>query len=175
MKTWKPSVAVVASFVLGAAVARVLAGGSSLTAASFEGKDAKEAAEAMLAVAEAQAGGGTWQLIGVGRVYYLSGDKTKGQALFDRATSVKPGASEWRRIGKVYAEAREFDKAEAALQKAVAAKSEDTSLAELGAMLNLNGKRERAEETFKKSIAKDPNDVWNSITMAGSYVGVRPD
>jgi tetratricopeptide (TPR) repeat protein len=175
MKTWKASVAVVASFVLGAAVARVLAGGPSLTTASFEGKDAKEAAAAMLAVAEAQAGSGTWELIGLGRIHYLSGDKTKGQALFDRATSGKPGASEWRRIGKVYAEAREFDKAEAALQKAVTAKSEDTSLAELGAMLNLNGKRELAEETFKKSIAKDPGDVWNTITMAGSYVGVRPD
>lgn len=45
----------------------------------------------------------------------------------------------------------------------------------LGAMLNLNGKRSLAEETFKQSIAKDPTDVWNSITMAGSYLGVRPD
>jgi tetratricopeptide (TPR) repeat protein len=122
MKTWKPSVTVILAFVLGAAVARVLAGGSGLTAASFEGKDAKEAAAAILAVAEAQAGNGTWELIGVGRIYYLSGDKTRGQALFDKATSLKPGASEWRRIGKVYAEAGEFDKAEAALQKAVTAK-----------------------------------------------------
>lgn len=61
------------------------------------------------------------------------------------------------------------------MQKAVTAKSEDTSLAELGAMLNLNGMRPLAEETFKKSLAKDPGDVWNSITMAGSYVGVRSD
>jgi tetratricopeptide (TPR) repeat protein len=175
MTPWKASVTVVAALVLGAIAARSLAGGSSLTAASFEGKDAKEAAAAMLAVAEAQADTGTWELIGVGRIYYLSGDKTKGQALFDKATSLKPGPSEWRRIGKVYAEAREFDKAEAALEKAVTAKSEDTSLAEFGAMLNLNGKRPLAEETFKKSIAKDPNDVWNCITMAGSYVGVRPD
>jgi hypothetical protein len=42
-------------------------------------------------------------------------------------------------------------------------------------MLNLNGNRPLAEETFKKSLAKDPSDVWNCITMAGSYVGVRPD
>jgi len=41
-------------------------------------------------------------------------------------------------------------------------------------MLNLNGKRARAEETFKQAIAKDPGDVWNNITMAGSYVGVSP-
>ncbi len=175
MKSWKASVTLIAAFVLGAAAGRVVAGGSNLTAASFEGKNAKEAAAAMLTVAEAQAGNGTWELIGVGRVYYLSGDRTKGQALFDKATSVKPGASEWRRIGKVYAQAGEFDKAEAALQKAVTAKSEDTSLAELGAMLNLNGKRPQAEETFKKSIAKDPGDVWNCIMMAGSYVGVSPN
>jgi len=175
MKTWKPSKAVVAAFVLGAAAARVLAGGPSLTAASFEGKDPKEAAAAILSVAEAQAGHGSWELIGIGRIHYLSGDKTKGQALFDKATSLKTEASDWRRIGKVYAEAREFDKAEAALQKAVTAKSEDTTLAELAAMLNLNGKRPEAEEAFKKSIAKDPNDFWNIVAMAGSYVGVRPD
>src|SRR6266545_582014 len=159
MKSWKLSVWVVVAFVLGAAVARVSAGGASLTSASFEGKSAAEAAAAMLSVAETQAGSGTWELIGVGRIYYLSGDKTKGQALFDKATSLKSGPAEWRRIGKVYAEAREFDKAETALQKAVAAKSEDTSLAELAAMLNLNGKRSLAEETFKQSIAKDPTDV----------------
>ena len=174
MKTWKPSLAAVAAFVLGAAVAHVVAGGPSLTSATFEGKSAKEAAAAVLTVAEAQAGSGTWELIAVGRVYYLSGDKTKGQQLFDKATSLKSGASEWRRIGKVFAEAGEFDKAESALQNAVTAKSEDTSLAELAAMLNLNGKRAQAEETFKQSIAKDPGDVWNNITMAGSYVGVSP-
>ena len=128
----------------------------------------------MLTVAEAQAGSGTWELIAVGRVYYLSGNKTKGQELFDKATSLKSGVSEWRRIGKVFAEAGEFDKAEAAPQKAVTAKPEDTSLAELAAMLNLNRKLSQAEETFKQSIAKDPGDAWNSITMAGSYVGVSP-
>ena len=175
MKNWKPSVMVVVAFVLGAAVARVSAGGASVTSALFEGKSAAEAAGAMLTLAETQAGGGTWELIGIGRVYYLSGDKAKGQALFDKATSLKSGVSEWRRIGRVYAEAKEFDKAEAALQKAVAAKPEDTSLADLGAMLNLNGKRSLAEETFKKSIAKDPTDVWNTTTMAGSYLGVVPD
>ena len=52
---------VIAAFVLGAAAARVLAGGSSLTAASFEGKAAKEAAAAILTVAEAQAANGTWE------------------------------------------------------------------------------------------------------------------
>ena len=175
MKSWKPSVTVVVAFILGAAVARVSAGGASLTSALFEGKGAAEVAAAMLTLAETQAGDGTWELIGVGRVHYLSGDKAKGQALFDKATSLKSGASEWRRVGRVYAEAKEFDKAETALQKAVAAKSEDTSLADLGAMLNLNGKRSLAEEKFKQSIAKDPADVWNSITMAGSYLGVRPD
>jgi len=27
---------------------------------------------------------------------------------------------------------------------------------------------------FRKSTAKDANDVWNTIDMAGSYVGVKP-
>ena len=129
----------------------------------------------MLGVAEAQAGTGSWELIGVGRVYYLSGDKQKGQALFDKATSAKAEISDWRRIAKVYAEAGEFAKAEAALQKAVAVKPEDTDLAEYGAILNLSGKRPQAEEAFKKSLALDATDVWNNLSMAGSYVGVRPD
>jgi tetratricopeptide (TPR) repeat protein len=175
MNTWKPCVAVVLAFVLGLAGARVLAAGAHLTSSTFEGKEAKEAATQMLEVAEGQAGSGTWQLIAVGRVYYLSGDKSKGESLFRKATGYKSGISEWRRIGLVYAEAGEFDKAVEALKKAVEAKSEDTDLAEYGAMLNLSGKRSDAEEAFKKSIAKDPSDVWNTVAMAGSYVGVRPD
>ncbi|HEV8700927.1 MAG TPA: hypothetical protein VGV60_06610 [Candidatus Polarisedimenticolia bacterium] len=42
-------------------------------------------------------------------------------------------------------------------------------------MLNLNGKRSLAKATFKQSIAKDPTDVWNTVTMAGSCLGVMPD
>lgn len=175
MKTWTWSVAVVGALALGMAGGRMIAGGSRLTSDTFEGKTPKDAMTQMLQVAESQAGSGTWQLIAVGRVYYLSGDKKQGEAMFDKATSYKSGVSEWRRIGMIYAEAGEFDKAEAALQKAVAAKAEDTCLAEYGAMLNLNGKRAEAEEAFKKSIARDSNDVWNTVAMAGSFVGVRPD
>lgn len=175
MKTWKQRLAIVLAFVLGATGARILAAGSHLTSATFEGKDPKAAAAQMLEVAEGQAGSGTWQLIAVGRVYYLSGDKSKGESLFRKATGYKSGVSEWRRIGMVYAEAGEFDKAVDALKKAVEAKSEDTGLAGYGAMLNLDGKRPEAEEAFKKSIAKDPGDVWNTVAMAGSYVGVCPE
>ena len=44
----------------------------------IRGKPAKEAGLAALQEAEKRAGSGSWELLGVARVYYLSGDKPKG-------------------------------------------------------------------------------------------------
>ena len=71
--------------------------------AYYAGKDPKAAAAALLATAETLTGNGSWERIGVGRVYYLSGDKTKGQELFNLATSKKTEASDLYRMATVYA------------------------------------------------------------------------
>lgn len=174
MRISRPVAGMIAAFCLGLAVALCFAGGAVVSPSVFEGKKPKEAAAALLTLAESQAGKGSWELIGIGRVYYLSGDKEKAKTYFDRGTADKAGVSEWRRIAKVYAEAGEFDNAVAALEKGIAAKEDDTALAELAAMYNLAGKRDKAEEAFRRSIAKDDSDTWNTIDMAGSYLGVRP-
>jgi hypothetical protein len=38
----------------------------------------------------------------------------------------------------------------------------------------MRGDRARAEELFAKSFAKKPDEVWNTLNVAGSYVGVEP-
>jgi tetratricopeptide (TPR) repeat protein len=174
MRISRGTVATLTLVTVGLVVAVARAGSTKVTPSAFEGKSPQEAAAALLSLGESLAGKGSWELIGVGRVYYLSGDKEKGQAYFDRATSRESGVSEWRRIAKVYGEAGEYDKAAAALEKAVAAKEDDTALSELAAMYNLAGDRQKAEEAFRRSLAKDANDTWNTIDMAGSYLGVRP-
>ena len=57
--------------------------------AVIQGLGVHDAGLAALAEAERLAGSGSWELIAVGRVYYLSGDKDHGQSLFERATSGK--------------------------------------------------------------------------------------
>src|ERR1700749_2773337 len=100
-------VGVAAACLAFGAVVRYAAKEVGAGVSTFKGKPAKEGAYAALAEAEKLSGDGSWELIGVGRVYYLSGDKAKGQALFDRVTANKPEASDWQRIGEVYAEAGE--------------------------------------------------------------------
>ena len=174
MRISRGTVATLTLLTLAFAIVVALAGSTKVTPSAFEGKSPEEAAAALLSLGESLAGKGSWELIGVGRVYYLSGDKEKGEDYFDRATARESGVSEWRRIAKVYGEAKEYDKAAAALEKAVAEREDDTALAELAAMYNLAGHREKAEEAFRRSLAKDSNDTWNTIDMAGSYLGVRP-
>jgi tetratricopeptide (TPR) repeat protein len=139
----------------------------------FRGKPPKEAGQAALVEAERLAEGGSWELIGIGRVYYLSGDKARGQALFDRVTSRKPEGSDWQRIGDVYAEAGENDKAEACFQRVLAAApKDDTGQSEIGAWYIRNGQREKGEELFAKALARNPDDVWHYVRAAEVYLGV---
>lgn len=138
----------------------------------FRGKPAKEAGLAALVEAERLAENGSWELIGIGRVYYLSGDKARGQALFDRITSRKPEGSDWQRIGEVYADAGEKDKAEACFQKAMAASpKDDTGQSEIGAWYVRTGQREKGEELFAKALAKNPDDMWHYVRAAEAYLG----
>src|ERR1700736_363728 len=84
-------------------------------------KPDKDAALAALTEAEQVANGGSWELIAVGRVYYLSGQKAQGQAMFDHATTGrKPDGADYERIAEVYAEAGENDRATESYEKMLA-------------------------------------------------------
>ena len=63
---------------------RVRQEGFRHVAVSLEGQAGSR--KALLAVAKQQAGKGSWERIGVGRVYYLGGMKAEGQAIFDEVT-----------------------------------------------------------------------------------------
>ncbi len=163
-------------FMAGTATGLALAKEKGVAPALFQGREAKAAGTALLEVAERQAGKGSWELIGVGRVYYLSGDKARGQALFDRVLGGKPERSDWERVAKVYAEAGEWSKAEPLFQKVVAGDPKDDSgLSLAGAYYNLNGDRAKAEELFARCFQLKPDDVWDTVNAAASYLGVRPD
>lgn len=141
----------------------------------YRGKSKSEAGKNLLELAKKQAGKGSWERIGVGRVYYLGGMKAEGQAIFDEVTSKKPEPTDWWRIGRVYWEAGEWDKARAAFEKSLEKNpNDDKGLAELGAYYLLKGDREKAEELFDKSMTIESGETWNTSMMAGGYLGVKP-
>jgi tetratricopeptide (TPR) repeat protein len=139
----------------------------------IRGKSAKDAAAASLVEAERLAGKGSWEQIGVGRVYYLSGDKARGQAIFDRVTGAKPKASDWQRIGAVYAEAGENDRAEDCYRKVLALNpKDDTGQAEIGAWYIRIGQREKGEALIGQALQRSPNEVWHYVRVAEALLGV---
>jgi tetratricopeptide (TPR) repeat protein len=145
------------------------------TPALYAGKAAHEAALSLLEVARGQAGDGSWENIGVARVYYLMGEKQKAREILDRVMAGKLKGNDWIRIGRLYAEAGQWPKAKDAFDKAVAMEPKDAEYAaEVGAYYNLNGDRDHAEELFARSFARKDDEVWNTLNAAGSYVGVRP-
>ena len=141
----------------------------------YRGKDKKAAGNALLELARKQAGKGSWERIGVGRVYYLAGMKSEGQAIFDEVTAKKPEPTDWWRIGRVYWEAGEWDKARAAFEKSLDKNpNDDKGLAELGSYYLIKGDREKAEELFDRSFKLEQGEVWNTGMIAGAYLGVKP-
>lgn len=142
---------------------------------TYRGKSNTEAARALLEVAKQQAGKGSWERIGVGRVYYLGGMKPEGQAIFDSVTAKKPEAGDWFRIGRVYYQAGEWDRAKEAFDKALKMEpNNEKDLAEVGAYYMLQGDRAKAEEYFDRSFRAESGEVWATVAMAGSYLKVPP-
>lgn len=140
------------------------------------GKPAKEAAVASLDEAARLADGGTWELIAIGRAYYLSGDKERGQALFDKVLSGGGESGDWVRIARVYAEAGENDKAEPLFQKVIAADPKDDSgQAEVGTWYIRIGQREKGEELLAKALARNPNEVWHYVRAGEALLNVSPN
>lgn len=169
----KSAVALVVVFTLGVTAGAFAKKGFDTSL--YHSKDKKEAGKALLELAKKQAGKGSWERIGVGRVYYLGGMKAEGQAIFDEVTAKKPETTDWWRIGRVYWEAGEWDKARAAFEKSLAKNpNDDKGLAEIGAYYLLKGDRAKAEEMFDKSFNIEQGEVWNTGMVAGAYLGVKP-
>ena len=137
-------------------------------------KPDKDAAMAALAEAEQVANGGSWELIAVGRVYYLSGQKARGQALFDHATTGrKPDGADYERIAEVYAEAGENDRATDSYEKMLALDpKDDSSQAVVGAWYIRIGQREKGEALLAQALQRRRNDPWYYVRAAESLLGV---
>ena len=167
-----------ACFAFGAIAQTALAQkkGHTFNADIFQGKEPKAAATALLDNALKLAGDGSWERIAVGRVWYLGGDKAKGQQIFDDVTSgKKTKSSDWTRIARVYLEAGEWDKAQPIFEKMLAAEPDDDSgMVEYGALLNVHKNRSKAEEYFTKAMTKNPTEFWHYVGAGGSYLGVAP-
>ena len=169
----KSIVLLIIVFVSGIAAGAFARGKKVDVAALFASKSKAETGKALLALAREQAGKGSWENIAVGRVYYLGGMKSEGQAIFDGIAKKEP--SDWMRIGRIYMEAKEWSKAEAAFNTALAAAPKDAAwLAEIGGYYNLKGDHAKAEEMFRKSLELESNELWHTVNMAGSYFGVEP-
>ncbi|MBL8267041.1 tetratricopeptide repeat protein [Steroidobacter sp.] len=139
------------------------------------GKPAKEAGIAALKEAERLANGGSWELIQIARVYYLSGDKPTGQALLDKVLNGKSEASDWFRIARVYAEAGENAKAEELFLRALASDPKDDSgQAEVGAWYIRTGQREKGEELLAKAFARSSDEIWHYVRAGEAFMGVSP-
>ena len=162
------------TFTLGIALG-AFAARKGVDSNTYKGKSKQEAAGALLNLAKTQAGKGTWENIAVARAMYIGGMKDEGQAIFDSITSKKPEPSDWMRIGRAYYDAGEWDKARETFDKVLEKSPKDAAwLAEIGAYYNLKGDRARAEELFERSFAVESDEVWHTVNMAGSYLGVEP-
>ena len=162
-------------FVLGAAIGSFAAKKGGVTSAAWQGASAAEAAGNLLALGQDFAENDSWQNIHLARVHYLSGDKVHAEAVFDRFSGAKAEAGDLIRIARVYAHAGDWDQARPLFDKVVemAPKDEDW-LIEVGAFYNLNGDREHAEELFARGFRTAPKNLKNTLTAAGSYLGVPP-
>ncbi len=143
----------------------------------MRGKPAKEAGLAALHEAERLAGDGTWEALGVARVYYLSGDKATGQAIIDRVLNGKTKGNDWQRAGEIYAAAGETGKAEDLFQRALSMdpkQKDDTGRAEIGTWYIRTGQREKGEELLAQAIGRNPGEVWHYVRASEAYLGVPP-
>lgn len=148
----------------------------SFTPEMIAGKSTAEKAAAFLDGAAEMSDNGSWELIAIGRAWYLGGNKDKGQALFDRVTSSEDvESSDWYRIGHVYAEAGERDKARAAFDKfgSLEGRSEK-HLIEYGAALIAIGDEAAGERRFARAMERRPRDFWGWTAAGGAYLGVLP-
>ena len=159
-------------FTLGVGVGLEAGKNDEVDASHFRGQGKERAAANLLEVAKNQAGKGSWERIAVARMHYLSGEKERAQQVFDSIK--KKDASDWIRIGRVYWQADDWDQAKMAFEQVIDMKPKDEDwLAEIGAYYNLKGDRAKAEELFERSFREDPDNLYNTLSAAGSYIGLE--
>jgi hypothetical protein len=142
---------------------------------AWAGREPAAAAAALMELAGAQAGNGSWERIAVGRVHYLAGDKQQGEATFAGLSGSGADPSDLIRIVRVYMTAGEWDKARPLAERVLELAPDDQDwMVEIGAYFNLNGDRQRAEELFAAGMAKKVG-LANLLDAAGSYRGVLPN
>lgn len=145
-----------------------------VTPATYREKDAQEAAKALLEVARAQAESGSWELISVGRIYYLGGFKPEGKEIFDKVLARQPEPSDLLRIAQVYREAGDWAQAKVLFDRYVSENPKDAyELAKIGSYYMSHGDRADAEALFDRSF-KLESDLWSTLAAAGGYLGVAP-
>jgi tetratricopeptide (TPR) repeat protein len=172
MKTWIATTAACTLFAAGLGVG--MAAQPRNAAASYHDQAPRDAAQALLGNARAQAGSGSWELIAVGRVFYLGGFRQQGQAIFDQLLSGEHEDSDELRIARVYREANEWEKARPLFAGYAMRNPKDrTEIAEIGAYYLLQGDRAAAEKLFDQSFAGKP-ELWATVAAAGAYLGVAP-
>jgi tetratricopeptide (TPR) repeat protein len=143
--------------------------------AQYHGKDKQAAGQALLELAQLQAGKGSWERIAVGRVYYLGGFKPQGKAIFDDVLARTPEASDLFRIARVYREAGEWEQAKALFERSLRENPDDSKgLAEVGAYYLIEGDRAAAENLFDRSFKIENDELWSTIAAAGGYLNVPP-
>lgn len=134
----------------------------------------REAAENLLEVAMEEAEGGSWEMIGIGRVLYLGGQKAKGEAIFSRILNDDPDDSDSYRIAHVYAEAGEWEKAKPMFDRYIERNQKEyRDLVEIGTLYMMNGDRETAERLFDTAF-RSRWEFWSITYAAGAYLGVKP-
>jgi tetratricopeptide (TPR) repeat protein len=139
----------------------------------YRGKSKDEAGLALVEAAKVQAGKGSWERIAVGRLLYLGGHKSEGQAIFDAMLAGDHEDSDEFRIARVYEEAHEWPKAKPLFDRFVANNAKDEKgLADIGTYYLLNGDRTTAESLFDRSF--ETLEFWATVSAAGAYLGVPP-
>ena len=154
--------------------AGVLADKAKIDPSFYRDKEPEAAAASLLTAARTMYDDedGSWEMIALGQILYLSGREADAEALWDSIPKPKPG--DWIRIGRVYYRAGEWDKAKEYFDRVVDAKPKDEDwLAEIGMYYNLQGDRETAESLFDRSFREDPKNLYNTLKAAGSYLGVE--
>lgn len=162
-------------FILGITVGSWAAKKRRVGPAAWSGVSPTEAAANLLDHAVELAETGSWENIHLGRTYYLSGDKARGEAIFARYQQGKAEPSDLIRIGRVYAQAGDWEKAKAVFDRVVSMDPKDADwLVEVGAYYNLNGDRAHAEGLFARGFDTAPRHLDNTLDAAGSYLGLPP-
>lgn len=173
MKKSVTSTVVALIFALGFAFGAFAAKKRGVDNAAWQGASPQEAAARLLDLAVVFAEGGSWENIHLARIYYLSGDKQKGEAIMNRFSQGEVG--DLIRVGRVYAQAGEWHKARPLFDQVIAMEPRDEDwLIEIGAYYNLNGDRDYAEQLFQRGFKESPRSLKNTLTAAGSYLGLQP-